>query len=268
MVGRIQPFMVYLLSCISPAFLTICIEGLRADGPGQWFSTLSLILTASAAGIGVPVAWLFMLVIFQREPKKPLSRPAAEAAFIAHVFGYLIPYCLMVVTMNEYSIVLWTFFMLWVPIIQKVWLNVRPSTPESGFWITQLALGTTFLVTAAVHLTMAVSYAHRTTWDDFVQWLPATTTKDPKALALEGTMLQLLQWDWVFAVIAPIVAGFFYVDSASELLGFAMVVPMLLPLAGPGAAIALIWMWREWKLTMLEETEQQERRQVKEQKQE
>ncbi|CAG7853698.1 SubName: Full=Uncharacterized protein {ECO:0000313/EMBL:CCA75017.1} [Serendipita indica DSM 11827] len=253
---HLQPFTIYLLSCISPAFLTLCIEALRADGPGQWFSTLGLVFSASAAGLAMPAAWLFMLVIFQREPKKPLSRPAAEAAFIAHVFGYLLPYCVMVVTMNEYAILMWTFFIFWVPIIQRLWLNIRPPTTESGFGLLSWPWA------------RRLCYAPRTTWDSFVQWLPATTTGDARTMTSESILLQLLQWDWVFAVIPPIVAAFFYIDSSSELLGFAMIAPMLLPLAGPGALIALSWMWREWKLAMLQEAELEERRQVKEQKQE
>ena len=88
-------------------------------------------------------------------------------------------------------------------------------------------------------------------------WLPSWTITDAKALTTEGVVLQVLQWDFAWMNLASVVAGFLYADSWPEYLLFFMAIPMVLLGFGPGAVISGMWMWREWKLTLLEEAEKE-----------
>lgn len=88
-------------------------------------------------------------------------------------------------------------------------------------------------------------------------WLPAWTITDVKALTTEAVVLQMLQWDFIWMNLATMVAGFLYTDSWPEYLLYVMAIPMILLGFGPGAVISAMWMWREWKLTILEEAEKE-----------
>lgn len=232
------------------------IEGLRGDGPSPWFPFVATTLSfAVAAGIVAPISWLFIFLSSNRDARRSLKADQAEALFISHIFGYLLPAALAVITVHELSILAWSTCALWTVALQYIWLSIRPPTGASGFWTTQLALGTALLTSAAVHLTMMITFARKVSPQDVIDWLPGWTIQDVGALTAEAVVLQFLQWDALFTNVSAIAVGFLYADSWPEFLLYGMATPMILLGLGPGAVVSGMWMWREWKLTMLEEAE-------------
>ncbi|KAG8757236.1 hypothetical protein FRC14_002259 [Serendipita sp. 396] len=252
----LQPFTVYFLSSLSSVFMVINIEGLREDGPSTWFPALVTSFSMmSAAGIVVPLAWLFIFALRRRESMEPLTRPTAEGLFLSLILGYLLPLAVMISTTDEYAILSWAFSGIFMVIIQRLWASIRPPTGQAGFFTTQLGLLTTLLISSFIHLTMMFNYAPKITGESLLQWLPTWTTGNPKYLTTEAIVLQFLQWDFLFTFVASIFAGVFYTDSWPELLLYAMATPMVLLALGPGAVVSAMWMWREWKLTMLKQVQ-------------
>ncbi|KAG8836404.1 hypothetical protein FRC17_003314 [Serendipita sp. 399] len=250
----LQPFTVYFLSSLSSVFMVLNIEGLREDGPSFWFPLLTMSVSMfSAAGIIVPFAWLFIFSFRKKESIEPLTRPAAEGLFLSVILGYLLPLAIMVSTTDEYSILVWAQCAIISAIIQRLWLSIRPATTQGGLFAAQLGLLATLFISSFIHLTMMISYAPKVSVDSFIQWLPGWTTGNPRYLTTEAIVLQYLQWDFFFAFASTIVAGVFYADSWPELLLFAMATPMIIPALGPGTAVSALWMWREWKLSMLKQ---------------
>ncbi|KIM32185.1 hypothetical protein M408DRAFT_20511 [Serendipita vermifera MAFF 305830] len=254
---RNQPFTVYFTAAMASSFLVLNIEGLRRDGPSLWFPFATSILSIHLFGEGIimPLAWIFIFFSSYRDARRPMVAPDAEALFLSHIFGYLFPTALMIITAHELTILLWSMCPLLTLLIQRTWLSIRPPTTASGFWTTQLALGTTMLTSTAVHLTMMVTFSRQFSPQAIMDWLPAWTIADAKALTTEAIVLQVLQWDFLWMNLAAIVAGFLYADSWPEYLLYVMAAPMLLLGFGPGAVISGMWMWREWKLSILEEAE-------------
>ena len=253
---HVQPFTVYFTASLAPSLLVLNIEGLRADGPSLWFPFVSTALAfLSAAGIVMPIAWLYLFLSSKRDARRPLMTGPAEASFLSLILGYLVPTASMIITVNELSILAWSTCALWIVLLQYAWLSIRPTTATSGFWTTQLALGTTLLTSTAVHLTMMINFAPKVSPQDAYDWLPGWSIQDPRSLTPEAVVLQFLQWDALFTNLSFIVAGFLFADSWPEFLLYGMAFPMVLLGFGPGAAISGMWMWREWKLAMLEEAE-------------
>ncbi|PVG01841.1 hypothetical protein CPB86DRAFT_870895 [Serendipita vermifera] len=251
---HVQPFTVHFFATLSTFFTIFSIESLRADGPTRWFAYLITGFSMfSAAGIMMPLGWLYIFLSSKRDSRAPLTKGAAESLFLSQIFGYFIPTAVMISTVNEISIIAWSQSPFIIAILQTIWLKVRPPTGQSGFLVTQLALLTTLLTSTIVHLTMMISYAHRISYHSLVQWLPSWSIANAKALTTEAAILQFLQWDAFFVYLSGIVAGILYTDSWPELLLYAMAIPMVLLALGPGAVVSAMWMWREWKLCMLEE---------------
>jgi hypothetical protein len=244
------------MASLASSFLAMNIEGLRGDGPSPWFPFVATTLSfAVAAGIVAPISWLFIFLSSNRDARRSLKADQAEALFISHIFGYLLPAALAVITVHELSILAWSTCALWTVALQYIWLSIRPPTGASGFWTTQLALGTALLTSAAVHLTMMITFARKVSPQDVIDWLPGWTIQDVGALTAEAVVLQFLQWDALFTNVSAIAVGFLYADSWPEFLLYGMATPMILLGLGPGAVVSGMWMWREWKLTMLEEAE-------------
>jgi hypothetical protein len=253
---HVQPFAIYFASSLASSFLVMNIEGLRGDGPSLWFPFVATLFSfIVAAGIVVPISWLYIFLSSKRDARKSLTTGQAEALFLSHIFGYLLPTAAAVITVHELPILAWATCALWTAMLQYIWLSIRPPTGASGFWTTQLALGTALLTSAAVHLTMMVTFSRRVSPQDVIDWLPGWSIQDAKALTAEAVVLQFLQWDALFTNVSTIVVGFLYADSWPEFLLYMMATPMILLGFGPGAVISGMWMWREWKLTMLEEAE-------------
>jgi hypothetical protein len=253
---HVQPFTIHLHAALAALTMVINIEGLRKDGPSRWFPYLVALGGMSTnAGIGLTFGWLFMFLSPYRHARRPLTREMAEAMFISLIFGYVLPSAVMIATVNEYAIFVWMQYPNLIMIVQALWLYIRPATNESGFFTTQFALFTVLIASSIVHLTMLVNYAPRTSLEDFVAWLPSWRISNVEALTTENLLLSFLQWDAFFSYTSGIVAGFLYADSWPEFLLYGMATPMVLLGFGPGAVIAAMWMWREWKLSMLEELE-------------
>lgn len=253
---HVQPFTVHLLSSLSPLFLVLNIEGLRADGPSRWFPFVTTILSmCSNAGVGMPIGWLFVFLSSYRHAKQPLTRDQAEALFISHILGYIFPLVLMILTVDEYSILFWMQHPFLTALITKLWLSIRPHTSTLGFFTTQSALFTSFFSTSIIHLSMILRYATKTSFEEFLTWLPSWSITDPKTLTPENVVLLFLQWDAVWSYAVGIIAGFLYADSWEEYLMYSMGTPMVFLCLGPGAVVAAMWMWREWKLKMLQDAE-------------
>jgi hypothetical protein len=253
---HVQPFAIYFAASLASSFLVMNIEGLRGDGPSLWFPFVATLFSfIVAAGIVVPISWLYIFLSLKRDARKSLTAGQAEALFLSHIFGYLLPTALAITTAHELPILAWEACALWTVALQYIWLSIRPPTGASGFWTTQLALGTTLLTSAAVHVTMMVTFSRQVSPQDAIDWLPGWSIQDAKALTAEAVVLQFLQWDALFANVSAIAAGFFYADYWPEFLLYTMATPMVLLGFGPGAVISGMWMWREWKLTMLEEAE-------------
>ena len=247
-----QPFTVHFLSGMAPVALVFLIEGTRSDRSRAVIALLVGLLYQTISGaVGASLSWLVIVLAVAggKTGKAPLTQAEAESVFLAISIGYVLPTLAFVASQDEYVIAYWQFFPLFMSILQNLWLQIRPATAGPAYHTTRMALITTLIISASVHISFVFSHSSSTPVMDFIQWWPSFSIPDPRSTTVETGVYHLLQWDSVLWYASSILGLVFLTDSISDAMTMLFFAPVGSIVLSPGGYVALLAIYRESKLT-------------------
>nr|GAT60056.1 predicted protein [Mycena chlorophos] len=139
---------------------------------------------------------------------------------------------------DPYITVLWQLFPLWQFLAQSAHLLVRkPNRNESGFtWIQALYVGV-FMVASSTHISTLAK------GDLKAIFVPSL---EPRVgVAPELQVLDLLQWDGIFAFVSSLLGTIWFGRTTTEAACILLWNVLGTVVVGPGAALAAVALWRE-----------------------
>lgn len=176
----------------------------------------------------------------------------AEAVLIGLVLGYIIPSLQMLFIRDPRITAFWQPFPLWQFLLEAAYLVLRPTSkhPKNGHLTIQVMYAIVFFGTSILHViyVLPVSFDGERMKQLFI---PGLVVPDPKTITLEKGVLDLIQWDFIFASLAALFGCLWASESFSQagvtlawFIGGSLTV-------GPGATMAGIFAWREAKINAL-----------------
>lgn len=155
----------------------------------------------------------------------------------------------MLVLDNPYAAAFWQPFPLWMFIIERAYLAIRPSTRQnSGYRTIQAMHATLFLIAAVAHFyfmgPIMLAGDHARTRALFIPSLNAT----PKSAPAEVGVLHFIQWDVIFVSLSTLLASLWTAKSVGQFFGMLIWFVVGGGILGPGATLVVISAWRERRL--------------------
>ncbi len=83
----------------------------------------------------------------------------------------------------------------------------------------------------------------------FIQWWPSFSIPDPRSTTVESVVYHLLQWDAIVLYASSILGLVFLADSISDAITMLFFAPIGSIVLSPGGYVALLAIYREWRLT-------------------
>ena len=246
-----QPFTVHFLSGVAPVALVFLIEGTRSDRSRAVIPLLIGLLYQTISGaVGASLSWLVIVLAVAggNTGRAPLTQAEAESVFLAVSTGYVLPTLAFVASQDEYVIAYWQFFPLYMSILQNLWLQIRPATVGPAYHTTRIALITTLIISASVHISFVISHTDSTPVMGFIQWWPSFSIPDPRGTTVETGVYHLLQWDSILWYASSILGLVFLTDSLSDAMTMLFFAPIGSIVLSPGGYVALLAIYRESKL--------------------
>ena len=247
-----QAYTIHFCAGIAPVALVFLIEGTRSDRSRAVIALLVgfLYQTISAAVAG-SLCWLVAVLAMAsgKKGRAPLTQAEAESVFLAISIGYILPTLAFIASHDEYAIAYWQFFPLFMSILQQLWLQIRPATVGPAYHTTRMALITTLIISASVHISFVITHSTSTPVMGFIQWWPSFSIPDPRSTTVESAVYHLLQWDAIVWYASAILGLVFLADSISDAMTMLFFAPIGSIVLSPGGYVALLAIYREWRLT-------------------
>ena len=247
-----QAYTIHFCAGLAPIALVFLIEGTRSDRSRAVIALLvgSLYQTISGAVAG-PLFWLVAVLAMAsgKKGRAPLTQAEAESVFIAISIGYVLPTLTFIASRDEYVIAYWQFFPLFMSILQQLWLQIRPATVGPAYHTTRMALITTLIISASVHIAFVIAHSSSTPVMGFIQWWPSFSIPDPRSTTVESAVYHLLQWDAIVSYVSAMLGFVFLADTTSDAMTVLFFAPIGSIVLSPGGYVALLAIYREWKLT-------------------
>lgn len=247
-----ETFTTHLVVSLFPIALFTFVEAARSGRPlglsSPVVAAMGIVYQRFTGGVILPLYWAAFILTGSAQRRGTVDLRFARSLSFASIVGYALPSVLMVGTLSPGWIALWQAFPLLLLLTERVFLILQPK-PLGNFSISGTrSIRTLYTTTAAfiaiVHLAVVLPNLGNpaTLKQIFVPHVVGTEFE--KLTAAAGT-LNMLQWDNVFIVIAAQLASLWFGRSASEVVGL-VVWNVVGGLAlGPGAALALVYAWRE-----------------------
>lgn len=174
----------------------------------------------------------------------------AEGILFALVIAYLIPTAGMMSLDDAYVTAIWHGFPILMTVADFGHRLFRPSS-DSGYKTVRATYIILFVITSSYHISIVWP-----TFRDYATFkhlfIPSVRPLDPSATPLELGILNFLKWDAAGAYVSSILATFWFSRNMREFLVIALWCTVAVPVVGPGATIAGVFLWRE---TVLERQE-------------
>ena len=247
-----QAYTVHFCAGIAPVALVYLIEGTRSDRSRVVIALLiGFLYQTISAGVAGSLFWLVAVLAMAggKKGRAPLTHPEAESVFIAISIGYVLPTLAFIASHDEYAIACWQFFPIYMSILQHLWLQIRPATTGPAYHTTCMALVTTLIISASVHISFVITHASSSPVMGFIQWWPSFWIPDPRSTTVESAVYHLLQWDAIVWYTSAILGLVFLADSISDAMAMLFFAPIGSILLSPGGYVALLAIYREWRLT-------------------
>jgi hypothetical protein len=181
--------------------------------------------------------------------RAPLTQAEAESVFIAMTIGYVLPTMVFVASHDEYVIAYWQAYPILMSILQNLWLQIRPATVGPAYYTTRMALITTLVISASVHISFVLSHSSSAPVMSFIQWWPSFNAPDPRSTTIESAVYHLLKWDSIMWYASAILGLVFVADSIPGAMTMLLFAPIGSIVLSPGGYAALLAIHRERRLT-------------------
>ena len=247
-----QAYTVHFCAGIAPTALVILIEGTRSDRSRAVIPlVVGLLYKTISNAVAGPLFWLVAVLTMAggKKGRAPLTHAEAESAFIAISIGYMLPTLAFIASHDEYVIAYWQFFPLFMFILQQLWLQIRPATVGPAYHTTRMALITTLIMSASVHISFVITHSSSSPVTGFIQWWPSFFIPHPEDTTVESAVYHLLQWDAIVWYASSILGLVFLADSISDAMTMLWLAPIGSIVLSPGGYVALLAIFRERRLT-------------------
>ena len=246
-----KAYSVHFLAGVAPVALVFLIEGTRSDRSRAVIPLIIGLLYQTISGaVAGSLSWLvIVLSVKGGKGRAPLTQAEAESVFMAISIGYVLPTLGFVASHDEYVIAYWQVFPLFMSILQVLWLQIRPATVGPAYYTTRMALITTIIISAAVHISFVLNHSSSTPVMSFIQWWPSFTTPDPRSTTVERAVYHLLQWDSILWYASAILGQAYLAGSIANAMTTLFFAPIGSIILSPGGYVALLAMYREMRLT-------------------
>ncbi|KAJ7736524.1 hypothetical protein B0H14DRAFT_502142 [Mycena olivaceomarginata] len=247
----VRPLLTYFLATSFPLFAIPAFEAVRTGRPTVLALPVVLGLAGQLWTIGamIPLYWLAFILSGAASAKpspsasSSVSSAHAQAVSFGLLAGAVAPSVSLLMLEDPYVTALWQLFPVWQLIAQAGHLLVRPAkpgpgVPANGFGWVQAFYIITFIVGSSIHV--GTLFATPSLRDVF---LPSVAPRIGEAPELN--VLNLLQWDAVFAFGSTLLATVWFARTTGQALTIVLWNVVGSVVVGPGAAIAAVALWRE-----------------------
>jgi hypothetical protein len=203
------------------------------------------------AGVIFPLFWLALILSGHTRLDRVAARidqARAEAVIFAVLSGFILPSVLMWTLQDPVVTAAWQFFPAWMWMAQAAHLLIRPSSRHhtSGYWTVQATFIFTFITSTISHIAAIGS-----TMDlGLLRYLfvPPIVPPDPATTSLQLATHVFLQWDAVFTFGSSLLGTLWFASNAKQVALISLWNVIATVVAGPGAAVSGVLLWREWML--------------------
>ena len=242
-----QAYTVHFLAGVAPVALIFLIEGTRSDRSRAVIALLvGCLYTTTSGAVAAPLFWLVAVLAMARG-RAPLTQVEAESVFMAISIGYILPTLAFISSHDECVIAYCQFFTIFMSILQHIWLHIRPATVEPAYYTTRMALITTLIISAFVHISFVITHRFSSPMTGFIQWWPSFSVPDLRSTTAETAVYHLLKWDSIVWYASAILGLVFLADSTSDAMAMLTFAPLGSIALSPGGYVALLAIHRESK---------------------
>ncbi|KAF8920556.1 hypothetical protein CPB85DRAFT_1248116 [Mucidula mucida] len=243
-----SPFNTYFLLTFLPVLMFfIFLESGRTRSASVWsYAGLAVGCCAQVVTFAVttPIFWLYFILVAGQHKGGP-SQAHAGASVLGMVMGWVVPSLLLIT--QEQPIVTLLFqpapiYAFASQIVYSFFIAPQSSKSALGTGVAQVAYVAWFMIAAGIHVNMALS--HFTDCEGFSRFFIPTMvlTDAPRAI------LNIFQWDFIFAVGASVVGTLWFAHGVTEVVGLLIWYPFASVIVGPGAAFSAVALWREGRV--------------------
>ncbi|KAJ6606436.1 hypothetical protein DFH09DRAFT_1017435 [Mycena vulgaris] len=247
---EVLPFLTYFMGSTMALLALPAFEACRSGRHSLLALPVlfGLLMQVMTVGAVLPIYWLIFILTGAAQRRAggentQISSAHAQAVVFGLNIGAGIPSICLLVLQDPYVTALWQLFPLWQFLAQSAHILVRrPSAhPGSGYsWVSALYLGA-FIIASSTHIgTVAKARNLEGIKDVFLPSVAPLTSAAPNMKVLD-----LLQWDGVFAFASTLLGTLWFARTSRQALGLTLWNVVGSALVGPGAAIAAVALWRE-----------------------
>jgi len=219
-----------------------------------------------SAGVTIPIFCMVFIMSGMAVPASPrrsktgqLTQQHVEAVLFGILIGAVIPSLAMFMFLDPYVTAIWQFFPFLVSAAKNLHLAVRRpkvTGQDFGKQLILLMYAVTGIVASSTHISW--------TWPALGSFLLSNN----KIAALEylralwfpaklygslwpspqGQAMEFLHWDGLFSCVSAILATFWFANGWKTTVKLAIWYAIVVPLLGPGTAMAGVFVWRELSL--------------------
>jgi hypothetical protein len=250
-----RAYTIELLTNMSPISALILLEAGRGQSRSTWLPSVCATLVGFAyqylsGTVILPFCWLYLIITKRSLGIGTLSHAYAEATLFAFFVGFLIPATAVFVMQDPEVTVLWQQFPVWMFLGQRLHLIVRPDDGKtSGRRTAQILYVLTFVMSALPHLNI-VWPVHDDPIALWKQFSPQQYHPDEPITLLKGAYT-FLKWDGLFIAGSALLATMWFAQSFFELMVLLLWNVSATLTVGPGAALSVVYIWREERITPL-----------------
>ncbi|KAJ7184373.1 hypothetical protein C8R46DRAFT_1063876 [Mycena filopes] len=247
------PFTTYFVSTALPLLALPAIESFRKGRSALialpvLFGLISQLMTV---GVILPIYWLLFILtgsasLRSGDPNTQLARAHVGAVTIGLAVGAAVPSLALMVLEDPYVTALWQFFPLLQFLAQLGWSRIQKPSPTDKTARSLLFSGymSIFALAAATHLkSLWVAGSYGGAKALLIPSLAPLTAVQPSLQTRD-----FLQWDAICAFGSTMLATLWFADRPAQVLDIALWNGAASIVVGPGAAIAVVGLWRESRL--------------------
>ncbi|KAI0273828.1 hypothetical protein BC834DRAFT_966294 [Gloeopeniophorella convolvens] len=215
-------------------------------------AVIGLLCQLQGAGVIFPLFWILLILSGHARLSKSAARidqANAEAQLFALFIGFLVPSATLIAMQDPGVTALWQFFPLLMSVARSGHLFFRPSLryATSGYRTVQATFVFTFLLSAISHTAVFWPARHDVAQLKYL-YVPPIAAPDPAKTSLHLATHIFLKWDAIFTLGSGLIGTLWFAQDAQQAVAIALWNVIATALAGPGAAISGVLLWRESKL--------------------
>jgi hypothetical protein len=234
-----------------PLALFTFYEGARTGRAWLFSGTGAAILGLGyqrfTGGVILPLYWLALIVTGAHKRAGRVSQRNADGLAFAAIVAYAVPSVMMVGTHNAGWTALWQGFPVLIWIAHWIHFLIVPTALSANAYSGAGTVQKTYIACAIIAaITHLITVLPNLSDLDVLKhvFIPRVVTVD-EVLSMQAGTLNFLQWDAIFISGAAALASLWFGRNTVEVVGLAIWNVVAGAIIGPGAALALVYAWRE-----------------------